>query len=328
MQALVLEHFSADGSGVRLMTAPVPVPKDNEVRLRVHAASLNAADRHFIQGDPLLIRATIGGPRRPRRGFVLGRDVVGEVESVGSAVRDVRVGELVFGETQGTLAEWVCIRAEHVAPVPVGVDLLHMATLPVAGGTTLQGLSKHGPLQPGQRVLVTGASGGIGTMTVQLAAARGGVVTAVCRGDHADLLRRLGATTVLDAAQVDGRDRTQQWDLIIDLVGNLPLGRLRHLLAPGGTIVLTSGNGNRLLGPIPRLLQAVLLRTVTRKRLRPHLALVRRDDLLELGRQVADGTLTPVIARTYALGEAPTAIAHLLAGGVGGKLVVTMPPTG
>ena len=328
MQALTYDAYRSIDS-VHLCEVAPPTLKDDQIRIRTHAAAFNAADALMLRGEPFMIRGMTGGPRRPRRNFVLGRDVAGVIEAVGSAVRDLQVGDAVFGEAQGAMAEMVCVKASAVVLKPDSLCFEQVASLPVAAVTALQAVRDRGRVANGQRVLVNGASGGVGSFAVQIAASYGAQVTAVCSTPHLDLMRRIGASEVIDytTSDITQMPSTAPYDVIIDLVGNHSLAALRRILTPTGTLVLTAGAGGPIAGPVMRMLRAALIsaRPGVTQHLRPHTSKVNRDDLQTLADLLRSGTVVPVIARTYPLAAAPSAMRQFVEGHDAGKIVVTMP---
>lgn len=323
MQA-VIHHSYGPPEALRMGELAKPAPGPEQVLIRVHAAGLNAADRYLLRGEPYAIRPVAGGLRRPRRGYVLGRDVAGTVEAAGARVTEPRPGDPVYAECPGALAEYVTAPAKVVAPMPANLTFAQAAAMPLAGATALQGLRDRGRVRPGQQVLITGASGGVGTFAVQVAAWLGAEVTAVCRAKHAELVRSLGATAVVDYTETDFTRTGQRYDVIFDLVGDRPVRSLRRVLTPAGTLVLSAGAGGRWLGPIRRLVAALAADPFTRQRLRPLAAVPRRGDLVTLAKLSEADQLRPVVDRVYPFDEAVDAVRHLDRRGFAGKLVVAM----
>ncbi|WP_458042668.1 MULTISPECIES: NAD(P)-dependent alcohol dehydrogenase [Bacteria] len=310
----------------------VPEPRAGEVLVRVRATALHAGDVHIMRGEPLLVRVFFGlrGPRVATRGM----DVAGTVVAVGPGTGTVgaalALGDEVVGELPGGgLAEYAIAPAASVVPRPESVDAVVAAALPVSAGTAWQTLDLAGDrVGDGRRVLVIGASGGVGTYTVQLAALRGAEVWAVCGARNERLIADIGAVRTFDYARVDAGASPPElpaasFDVVIDVVGRAPLRALRRLVAPGGSVVLVSGEGGRLLGPIGRMLRAGLLSLTPGPRLKPLAATAKPDITCELLALVEAGRLQPVIERTYALAEAGTALAHVDGGHSVGKVVVT-----
>ncbi|WP_354644005.1 NAD(P)-dependent alcohol dehydrogenase [Kitasatospora camelliae] len=302
---------------------PKPSPAEDEVLIEVRATGLNAADRLLMHGEPFAVRVMAGGPRRPRADHVLGRAVAGRVAEAGVRVTTLRPGDEVYAECTGALAEYVSAPAQLVAPKPASLGFAQAATLPVAATAALQALRDCGQVREDQRVLVNGASGGVGTFAVQIAAAYGARVTAVCATRNLGLVRSLGAVEAVDCTREDFTAATGRYDVILDLVGDHPLGALRRALVPSGTLVLSAGTGGRWLGPTRRLAAALMVSPFVQQRLRPFAASRTRDDLIVLDRMVATGDLHAVIGRIYPFAEAITALHHLDHGHPVGNLVVT-----
>lgn len=312
-------------SGVPLEHIPVPSPHHGEVLLRVRATALNAGDVRLLLGDPLLVRPVFGltRPKHPVRGM----EVAGTVVAVGPDVVSAEVGEEVVGELVGGggLAEYVRVPASRLVPVPPDIRPESAACLPVAGGTAWQALDLAGVgLRTGEapRILIIGASGGVGTFAVQLAALRGAEVWATCSARNALLVERLGAVRTFDHRVSPLADiPAGRFDAIIDIAGGMPLRELQRLTVHGGTIVLVTGDGGHVLGPIPRMLRAAVL-SLGSRRIRPLAATPRPEVLAKLLELVAEGRVVPVIDREYPFAEASAALAHLEAGHTVGKVVV------
>jgi NADPH:quinone reductase-like Zn-dependent oxidoreductase len=297
-----------------------PTPKDDEVLIRVHAAGLNAADWRMLRGDPKLIRL-MQGPRRPRRRTTVGSDVAGVVGSVGAAVTRVRPGDEVFAEIgTGGCAELVAVAEGRVAAKPSTLTFEQAAAVPMAGLTALQTLRDRGRLSAGRHVLVSGASGGVGTFTVQLAKALGAEVTGVCSARNVDLIRSIGADHVVDYASEDVTRGTQRFDLVVDIAGTHPLRHYERVLNRGGTYVLVGSVSGRFLRPI---VYGKLLSLVSGRRFTSMTAKPIAEDLTYLAELIDAGRIAPVIVRTYPMDEVPDAMRSLEGGHVPGKLVVS-----
>nr|WP_201470925.1 NAD(P)-dependent alcohol dehydrogenase [Microbacterium hydrocarbonoxydans] len=324
-------YGSADG--VRLEQIPIPVPRRGEALLRVHATALNAGDVRLMLGDPLLVRPVFGltRPRHPVRGM----DVAGEVVATGRAVIGAEVGEAVVGELVGGggLAEYVTVPATRLVPIRPGVSAVAAASLPIAGGTAWQALDLAGvglgdgaarrDKRERERVLVIGASGGVGTFAVQLAALRGAEVWATCGERNMSLVEHLGAAHTLDHRRSPLSELpASHFDAVIDIAGGVDLRTLQRLLVPGGSAVLVAGNGGHVLGPVPRMLEAAYRSIGSTRRIRPLAATPRPEVTARLLDLVADGRVTPVVEREYGFDEASEALLHLEAGHTVGKLVV------
>ena len=303
-----------------------PAPKDGEVLIRVRAAGLHRGDWHVMTGLPYLIRLVVPtlGLRRPKSP-VLGMDVAGTVEAVGGGVTRFQPGDAVFGWTDGAFAEYATAPQDQLAAMPAALDFEQAAVVPISGFAALQALRDVGEIQAGQRVLVIGAAGGVGSFAVQLAKAFGAEVTGVGSTTQLDLIRSLGAEHVIDYTREDVTDGTRHWDLVLDTAGHRSLSRLRRALTPTGTLVIVGSEGRgRWLGGFDRNLRAVLLSRFVGQRLRMLSSTPRPRDLQTLRELVEAGRLTPVVDRTYPLAEVPDAIRHMVAGHVRGKLAITV----
>jgi len=301
-----------------------PVPGDGDVLVRVRAASVHPGDYYLLTGVPYVMRLVFA-LRRPRDA-IRGRDLAGVVEAIGSGVTDFKPGDEVFGwSTTGTLAEYVCAPADHLVRKPANLTMAQAAAVPQSAFAALQALRDVADVRPGQSVLVTGASGGVGTFAVQIAKALGAEVTGVCSTPNADLVRSLGAGRVIDYTRTDFTRTGQHYDVILDNVEARSLSAARRALAPSGTIIPNSGRGGRWLGPLRRIVTARLLSLLTRQTLRPFFSLEKRQDLLTLTELIEARQVTPVVDRTYPLSQAADALRHLGAGHTRGKVVVTLP---
>jgi len=305
---------------LKLEELPRPEPGPGEVLVRVRAASIFAGDVHVVRGTPFFVRFQTG-LRRPRSP-IPGIDLAGVVEGTGPEVTDLRTGDEVFGFAAGSLAELVCVPAGNLARRPANVSLEQAAAVPEAGMTALQGLRDQGRVGAGQRVLVIGASGGVGTFAVQIAKALGAEVTGICGPANADLVRSIGADHVVDYTRTDVTTAAARYDVIFQLAGTASPRRLRRALEPGGTLVLSSGEG-RLAG-VDRILAAIVLNPFVRERLAVFVTKENGTDLGILADMMAAGQVTPVIDRTYPLAKAGEALAYLEAGHARGKVVVAI----
>lgn len=312
-------------AGTSLQRIPIPTPGRGDVVLRVLATGLNAGDVRLQLGDPLLVRPVFGltRPKHPVRGM----EVAGTVVAVGPDVVGVELGERVVGELVGGggLAEYVRVPASRLVPVPPDVESAVAACLPVAAGTAWQALDSAGVglRRSGvPRVLIIGASGGVGTFAVQLAALRGAEVWATCSARNAPLIEHLGAAHTLDHRTSPLQDLpAAHFDAVIDIAGGMPLRDLQRLVVPRGSVVLVTGDGGHVLGPIPRMIRAVFL-SIGSPRIRPLAASPRPEVLAKLLELVAEGRIAPVIEREYPFAEASAALAHIEAGHTVGKVVV------
>jgi NADPH:quinone reductase-like Zn-dependent oxidoreductase len=323
MQAVIYQRYGPPDV-LELQDIPKPTPTKEQVLIRVHAASVNPYDWHFLRGTPSLLRLFIGirKPRSPR----LGADVAGIVEAVGARVAQFKPGDCVFGTAKGSFAEYACAVASQLAVKPQEISFEQAACLPIAGTTALQGLHDKGKVQTGQTVLINGAAGGVGTLAVQIAKWLGARVTGVCSTRNVGLLRSIGADEVIDYTHEDFAQSGQQYDLLFDLVGNRPLADYLRALRPHGTYISCSGGGpdqttwNLLTG---MLTDAVHSRFVSQK-MRGLLAKINHEDLAILADLVRGGNVIPVVDRTYSLGEIATAVRLVESGHVRGKAVIAL----
>jgi NADPH:quinone reductase-like Zn-dependent oxidoreductase len=327
MKAIVQDRYG-DLDVLELRDIDQPVPKDNEVLVQVHAAGLDRGVVHVMSGLPYMIRLVVPtlGLRRPKVP-VRGMDVAGRVEAVGSNVTRFQLGDEVFGWTDGgSYAEYTCAPEDHLAPKPAALTFEQAAAVPISAFAALQALRDEGQVQPGQRVLVIGAAGGVGSFAVQLAKAFGADVTGVASTAQVDLVRSLGANDVVDYTREDPTDGRRHWDLILDTAGHRSLSQLRRALTPRGTLVIVGSEvRGRWLGGFDRNLRAVALSRLVGQRLRMLGSKPRQEDLQTLRELIEAGKLTPVIDRTYPLREVPQAIRYLVEGhGGGGKVVITV----
>lgn len=324
MKALVQDRYgSADTLEFRDIDTPVPAA--DEVLVRVHAASVNAYDWHYMHGDPKLARAVFG-LRRPKA-RVRGRDFAGRVEAVGSGVKDLKPGDEVFGEADGAFAEFVCARDSWVGPKPADLTFEQAAAIPLAGNTALTGLRDRAELRAGQRLLINGASGGVGTFAVQIAKAYGAEVTAVCSTRNVDLVRSLGADHVIDYTREDFTRGGPRYDVVLDLVGNHSLAEFRRAVTPTGTLVLSGGGvyeGGSLVGPMALFFTRQLMAPFSRQRLLDLPAKRSKANLAALRELAETGKMAPVVERTYPLSEAAEAILYLEVEHARAKVVVTV----
>lgn len=317
MKAIVQRGYGSDDV-LSFHDVDVPAVGDHDVLVRVRAASVNAADWYTMIGRPYLIRA-ISGLRSPRVP-VAGKALAGEVVAVGAKVTGFVAGNEVWAEPNGgAFAEYASVPAKRVALKPAALTFEQAATVPLAGTTALQGLRDVGRLQAGQSLLVNGASGGVGTFAVQIGKAWGAEVTGVCSTRNVDLVRSVGADHVLDYTRDELAGR---YDVILDLVGNHSLSRLRSVLTERGTLVLSAGEGNRVTGPFGRIARAGVLSLFSRQRLRPLVAMYSAADLDVLAGLADEGALTPAIDRAYPLSAGRDAVRHLGVDHARGKVVV------
>jgi NADPH:quinone reductase-like Zn-dependent oxidoreductase len=324
MRALVQHRY---GSTDVHKVAAVPVPAPGQVRIRVAAASVNASGWHVMRGEPrlarLLDRRTFG--RTAPRIAIRGTDFAGTIDAIGTDVTRWQPGELVFGEADAALAEYVVASQDVVTQIPAGTSFAQAAALPLAGTTALMCLRAGSP-QPGARLLINGASGGVGTFAVQIAKNMGLHVTAVCSARNADLVSSLGADVVLDYNRDDFCGRGDRYDAVLDLVGNRSLRDLSKVVNSGGTLVLSGGGVSgegRILGPLGMLIRAKLTARRLPFRIQTPLATPSRDNLEELAALVASGAIKPVIDRSFAFEEAAQAVRYLETEHARAKVIVS-----
>lgn len=300
---------------------PTPSPRRGEVLLRIRATALNAGDVRIMLGDPLLVRPVFGlrRPTQPIRGL----DVAGTVAAVGENVDDWQIGDEVVAELSagGGLGAFAVARADRLVARPDTLAPEVAATLPISGGTAVQALDAAG-VREGHRVLVLGASGGVGTFTVQLAVLRGAEVWATCGEPNRALIESIGATRAFDYRRTDLSTLPVTFDAIIDIAGTAPLGQLKRLLAPAGTVAMVAGEGGRVLGPIPRMLRALFLSIGSRRSIRMVAAVSKRDINAQLVALATDGKVTPVIEQILPWNAAVDGLARLESGHTVGKVVV------
>lgn len=321
-----MKAIGQDGYGsaevLELLEVEKPVPKDDEVLIKVRAASINSLDWHFMTGEPYFMRL-ISGIRKPKE-KIRGADVAGEVESVGKDVARFKPGDEVYGEGHGTFAEYSSASEGSLRLKPPGLTFEQAAAIPIAGVTALQGIRDEGQVQPGQKVLINGASGGLGTFAVQIAKALGAEVTAVCRADKVEMVRSLGADYVIDYTKKDFSRNGQQYDVLFDGVANRSLRDCRRALTPKGIMVLSGGTGSKMFGPLGLILRSMLLKPFVSHKFRQFVGKVTPERLADLERLVEDEPLKPVIQQTYPLSEAAVGMRHLEDRTVQGKIVITI----
>ena len=324
MKAIVRDRYGSHDV-LRCADIETPTPGDDEVLIKVCAASVNPMDWHDMRGMPYLMRLG-SGLTRPKR-TRLGVDVAGEVEAVGSSVAHFRPGDVVFGAARGAFAEYVCARESAVATKPDNVTFEQAAAAPVAGFTALQGLRDRGRIQQGQKVLINGAAGGVGTFAVQVAKWFGAEVTGVCSTRNVSMVRSIGADQVIDYSQVNFTEQNQRYDIFFDCIGNHPLSACRRLLGDEGRYVLVGGHAGRWVDPLPRAVAALMLSALGSRKLLVFLARGNREDLLIIGELMKTGKVTPVIDRRYPLSDAPDALRYLGEGHARGKVTITVSQT-
>lgn len=324
MKAIVQDRYGSPDA-LELREIGKPVADDNEVLVRVHAAGVNAYDWHLMRGDPYLARVTLGFGRPKMK--IRGRDFSGRVEAVGRDVKRFRLGGEVFGEVDGAFAEYVCVPDNVLEAKPANLTFEQAAAMPLAGNTALMGLRDLGRVQPGQQVLVNGASGGVGTFAVQIAKSFGAEVTGVCSTRNVDLVRSIGADHVIDYTREDFTRNGRRYDVVFDLVGNRSLTEFRRALTPAGTLILSGGGvsrGGSLIGPMGLILRGQVLSRFVRHRLLVLTATPSKENLATLRELAESGRVSPVIDRTYPLSEVPEAIRYLEVEHARAKVIITV----
>ena len=321
MKAVVYhEYGSADV--LRIEDVDKPTPGDDEVLVKVRAAAANPMDCHLMSGVYLM--RLMSGLRKPKMTRP-GADLAGEVESVGRNVTLFKPGDAVFGCARGSFAEYVCAREDKVALKPANISFEQAAAIPVAALTALQELRDKGRVQPGQKVLINGAAGGVGTFAVQIAKSFGADVTGVCSTQGVDLVRSLGADRVIDYTGGDFTRSGDQYDLIFDCAGNLPLSAWRRIMTPKAILLACGARpGGHIVGPLPHLLRLLVSSRFISQTVIFYVAKVRAGDLNVLKEMVEAKKVTPVIDRCYKFNEIPEAIRYLKAGHTRGKVVITI----
>ena len=313
MKAIVQDTYGPPDV-LELREIDKPLAADDEVLVRVHAAGVDQGVWHLMAGMPYLVRiAGVGlrAPKNPVRGY----DLAGRVEAVGENVTRFRPGDDVFGTCRGSFAEYACARTDRIARKPASLSFEQAAAVPISGYAALQAVRDRGKVQPGQRVLIIGAGGGVGTFAVQLAKVYGAEVSGVCSTAKTDLVGSIGADHVIDYTQEDFADGRTRYDVILDIAGNRALSHLRRALAPTGTLVIVGGEGGgKWLGGIDRQLRAQLLSLFVRQKLGTWISTEREEDLETLRELLEAGKLTPVLDRTFPLSEVPEAIRYLREG--------------
>ncbi|HSP14749.1 MAG TPA: NAD(P)-dependent alcohol dehydrogenase [Thermoanaerobaculia bacterium] len=299
-----------------------PVPGDDEVLIKVRAASVNPLDWHFMRGTPVIGRLMMG-LRKPKL-TRLGVDVAGRVEAVGRNVSEFKPGDEVFGACRGAFAEYVCTSDSSLALKPDQVTFEQAVTASVAAFTALQALRDKGQIQAGNKVLINGAGGGVGTFAVQIAKSFGADVTGVCSSRNGDMVRSIGADRVIDYTREDFTRTGQRYDLILDCIGNQPLSACRRALNPKGAYVVVGGPDGHWIGPLARLIKVLLLSRFVSQKLVVCVAKPSKADLKVVRELMEAGKVTPVIDRRYTLAEVPHAIRYLEEGHARGKVVITL----
>jgi NADPH:quinone reductase-like Zn-dependent oxidoreductase len=321
VKAIVYDEYG-NADVLRFEDTEMPAAGSGEVLIRVAAASAFIGDWHLMTGTPYAIRM-VSGLRAPKQ-HVLGQDVAGYVETVGEGVTAFRPGDEVFGVCSGAFAEYAVGKATKLAPKPAKLGFEEAATVPTTGCTALQGLRDTAKLQPGQRLLVIGAAGGVGSYAVQIAKAFGAHVTGVCSTSKVDLVRSIGADEVIDYTRDDPADGSRRYDVIFDTAGNRPATTLRRALEPKGTLVLAGGEGGGKWLGMGRVLRAKAISPFVGQKMTNFLARPKSEDLLALKGLIEAGKITPLIGARYPLSDTAEAIRELGTGHGRGKVVITV----
>jgi NADPH:quinone reductase-like Zn-dependent oxidoreductase len=326
MQAIAQDRYGAPDA-LEIREVDRPIVGDDDVLVRVQAASANPYDLHFMRGLPYIVR--VAGSRagfglRGPKPCIRGRDLAGQVEAVGKRVTDLRPGDEVYGVGQGTFAGYARASESELAPKPANLTFVQAAAMPVAAVTALRAIRDCGRVQPGQTVLINGAAGGVGTFAVQIAKASGANVTGVCSTRNADMVRSIGADQVIDYTAQDFTRGPNRYDLILDLVGNHSVSACRRALEPRGMLLLSHGGRSSWIGPMGQILRALVMSRFVSQKLLAFTAHVTKEDLVALKELAEGGKVTPVIDRTYPLSESADGIRYLEAGHARGKVVITV----
>ena len=321
MKAIAQDHYGRPEEVLKWDDVPVPAPEDDEVVVLVHAASVHVGDLVSIQGEPVIARMATG-IRRPKS-RVPGTDIAGTVVATGKAVTQLRVGEEVFGWCTGAFAEYVCAEEDHFVPKPSNLTFEQAAAVGVSASAALQLLRDR--VQPGDKVLVNGASGGLGSYAVQIAKAFGAEVTGVCGPSNVDTVRALGADHVIDYTRDDFTQGDQRYDFILDNVANHSLAQTRRALTPQGVLQSNNGtSGGRWFGTMGTVVKTAIISKFTRRQAGPSIKFANREDLVVLKDLIEAGEVTPLINRTYPLAQAAEAVNHVRKGHARGTVVITV----
>ena len=320
--------YSKYGSAEVLEISEIPIPtiSENQVLVKVQAVSINPADWHFMRGTPYLVRLQ-SGLRNPKIGK-FGLDMAGVVEAVGAKVSEFKVGDQVFGESMGALSEYAVFSQNSIAMKPANLDYEQAAAVPMAGFTAIQALRDKAKVKAGQRVLIVGASGGVGTFAVQIAKAMGANVTGVCSTGNVDMVKTIGADRVIDYTKEDFFTGADSYDVIVQTAGNYTLKQLRAVLASGGTLVLAGDSSGVKpvfgMGFVFGMLEALVISKLTKHNIPPFLAKRSKEDLVALSELIESGKIKPVIDRKYPMAQVAEAVTYLEAGHARGKVIITL----
>jgi NADPH:quinone reductase-like Zn-dependent oxidoreductase len=322
MKAIVQDGYGSPADVLKLQEIDKPAIKDDGVLVRIRATSLHIGDWHAFRGMPYIMRPGYG-LRRPRL-RVPGTDIAGTVEAIGKDVTNFQPGDDVFGWCKGAFAEYASTGEARLVSKPVNLSFEQAAAVPTSALTALQAIRDHGKVQPGHKVLITGASGGVGSFAVQIARALGAEVTAVCSTRNVDMVRSLGAAHVVDYTQEDFTTSEQRYDLILDNVGSHSLSDTRRALGPGGKLLANGSPVEGWTGGLDHVIKTLVVSLFVRKQGRPFVSLPNNEGLADLKELSEAGKVAPVIDRTYPLAETAEAIAHVGEGHAQGKTVITV----
>jgi len=322
MKAAVHHEYGQPDEVFTIEDVAVPEIDDDEVLVRVRAAGVNWADASMTMGMPRVMRLGYGF-RGPRKG-IRGTDIAGTVEKVGKDVTQCQPGDEVFGWCTGSFAEFASASEDQLVPKPSGISFEQAAGVALAGCVALQAVRDIAKTQPGDKVLVVGASGGIGSFTVQIAKAYGAEVTGVCSTPNVQLVESMGADHVIDYTKDDFTKSGERYDLILDMADKHSLTDRRRMLTRKGTLIPNSGEGGPWFGSIGRIFKAWIVSPFVSQKLRPFLALAKKEDLLELKELIEAGKVTPIVGKTYSLSDAGAAIREAGSGHARGKIVITV----
>jgi NADPH:quinone reductase-like Zn-dependent oxidoreductase len=323
MKAIVQDKYGSPDEVLNLKDIDKPAPTDAEVLVRVQAASTNGGDPVVVRGQPYVIRMMGFGLFKPKN-KIPGDDIAGTVEAVGKNVKQVRPDDEVFGFCTGGFAEYVCTTEDWLTQKPPNISFEQAAAVASSAVATLQGLRDHGQLRPGHKVLINGASGGVGTFAVQIAKSLGAEVTAVCSTKNVDTTRSLGADRVIDYTREDFTRTDERYDLMLDVAANRSLSDCRRALASRGTYVLIGGGHGRWVGGLPRFFTTRALSPFASQTMRAFFATRSHDDLVHVKDLLQDDKVTPIIDRTYPLSQTSQAISYVEEGHARGKVVITV----
>ena len=322
MKAIIQDEYGAPEDVLKLQELDQPTIGDSEVLVRIQATSVHGDDWHLMRGLPYAARF-VTGLRKPRN-RIPGLELAGTVEAVGKDVRTLHPGDEVFGWCDGSFAEYASVPEYQLAPKPANLSLEETAAVPISAFTALQGVRDKGRVQPGHKVLITGASGGVGTYAVQIAKWYGAEVTAVCSTTKMDLVRSIGADHVIDYTKEDFSERGDRYDVLLDIYGNPSLSDCRRALKPGGTLVFIGGTGGRWFMGVDRWLRGLLLAPFLRLKVRPLVHKDRQEDLVTIKDLIEAGEVTPVLDKTYPLAKVSQAIQYVTEGHARGQVVITI----